>query len=113
MKANELRIGNWVKRKTQPDGFQIGSSSFRICELHPKWYEPITLTKERLIEFGFSKVQFVDSNNMFLDTYVFNDITIYLKNFVWNFGYLRKEIKYVHQLQNLFFALTGEELTLK
>lgn len=24
-----------------------------------------------------------------------------------------KEIKYVHQLQNLFFALTGEELTIK
>jgi hypothetical protein len=24
-----------------------------------------------------------------------------------------KEIKYVHQLQNLYFALTGEELLLK
>ena len=28
-----------------------------------------------------------------------------------DFCQIRKDLKYVHQLQNLYFALTGEELT--
>ena len=34
-------------------------------------------------------------------------------NFKWNDFCLSTNIKYVHELQNLYFALTGERLTIK
>lgn len=75
-------------------------------------YEPIRLTEEWLVRFGFEccdldevyflkdvDIQFWDHNNTF--------------HFVSNHGLLNTELKYVHQLQNLYFALTGEDLVLK
>lgn len=46
MKASELRIGNWVKRDTQPEGFVIDSRSFMLCEQHLDTYHPIPITEE-------------------------------------------------------------------
>ena len=79
--------------------------------------EPIPLTEEWLIKFGFRYY-----NN---HIYVFpNNDSLRLWGFSWNVQqYLMgldefvdiptPSIKYVHQLQNLYFALAGEELTIK
>lgn len=125
MKANELRIGNWVKRKSQPDGFQIDSQSFHICERHPKWYTPIPLTEEWLIKFGFVNNSEITSihDKSFTVKYEapihykvekhfggqFRVFNVDTKNEV----IIKNNIKYVHQLQNLYFVLTGEELEIK
>lgn len=84
--------------------------------------EPIPLTEEWLLKLGGCKAQ----NNWFRFTAMPSEnkeiITIHINtsSFITScFGdealepCFFKECKYVHQLQNLYFALTGEELTLK
>ena len=107
MKANELMINNWVKRDTQPDGFQIDATSIVLCERRPEDYHPIPLTEEWLTELGFRNydVNKWDTDAMTLLKY--DEGCKYLAN------HLHVNIFYVHQLQNLYFALTGNELTLK
>ena len=109
MKTNELRIGNWFKRSYQPDGFQIDSHSFVVCERDSKMYKPIKLTEQWLKNFGF-----IGYDARWQKSYPF-----YIKWCDWKpegWWLLRdidvpiRELKYVHQLQNLYFALTGEEL---
>jgi hypothetical protein len=77
----------------------------------------IPLTEEWLIKFGF--VKDADGSYLKFKMAIFLD-----KRFKYNL-YLQTEetsskwfevgikIKHVHQLQNLYFALTGEELTLQ
>jgi len=112
MDVRELRIGNWVKRNEQPEGFQIESRSFIVCERDPLLYEPIPLTEEWLIKFGFSgsTIDISDKISGCIDSIYFNGICIGTASSEYS-GLHR--IKYVHQLQNLYFALTGEELTIK
>ena len=65
----------------------------------------IILTEEWLIKFGYTKE---DSNFWFIGHIVWEydkGVFICNKNGI--------TLKYVHQLQNLYFALTGKELTLQ
>jgi hypothetical protein len=88
--------------------------------------EGIPLTEEWLLKFGFKEGSTYDFGLSLkrVPDYSINDFRIMLSNSVYH--YIRKawdggsseenesitEIKYVHQLQNLFFALTGTELEL-
>jgi hypothetical protein len=76
-------------------------------------FEPIPLTEEWLIKFGFTEEYRSKMHS-----------TFYTENLSYYFWYENKRqyasfkgtdivCQYVHQLQNLYFALTGEELTLK
>jgi hypothetical protein len=72
-------------------------------------YEPIPLTEEWLIKLGFEKNITTDLYPTFsYDIVNVNDGIVY----VLNYGFVN-HIKYVHQLQNLYFTLTREELKLK
>lgn len=82
----------------------ISTRSFDGCVEYEK-IQPIPLTEEIILKFGFEKkgdFWFVKSG-------------IKIENRNNGFSYFRylNEIKIlsVHQLQNLYFALTGEELT--
>lgn len=107
----ELRIGNWVKRDSQPDGFQIDKYSFALFHNHQ--YDPIPLTEKRLVKFGFEKFIKKDSTIIdyiiFMEDYDFTVFCIDLKKGV-SYPGIRYKVKYVHQLQNLCFALTQNEL---
>lgn len=127
MKAEELRIGNWIRiirsLPTQVTGYHLFMMQ-TYTPLAPneadykEMTEPIPLTEEWLIKFGFKK-ELVDAvgiaqwHEYHLDSVeVFNDGTECSELFfIHNSN--RTEVKYVHQLQNLYFALTGEELTIK
>ncbi len=116
MKASELRIGNFYDH----NGF--------VNEVHPNtieevwisersWVKPIPLSEEWLIKFGFKKRDMLSSVLFDMKNPRFS---IYLnppidKSNKWNILGIEKNvnIQYVHQLQNLYFALTGKELTLK
>ena len=109
MEAKELRIGNYVNH----NGFApitIDAVDIIHCQQHPEAYKPIELTEEWLLKLGFNKSKF--SSNCFKITngYKFDFAggeVLYLDS-------IRLEhIKYIHQLQNLHFALGGEELTIK
>ena len=124
MKANELRIGNYIKFHntiTKVEVFSIWDNliqSDNFAERQLKDFEPILLTEEWLLKFGFSNREGFSYNEWFIG---FNPITHdWMFDICWLVGhdypFYRNghfAIKYVHQLQNLYFALTGEELTIK
>jgi hypothetical protein len=110
MKASELRIGNFVKGKETNVYWTVEAIDSNSIFSHVKWrsldaFEPIPLTEEWLLKFGFEKVA---ENDFILGKYSLYYLLYYD-------GYRVSEItpKYVHQLQNLYFALTGEELIIK
>lgn len=112
MKANELRIGNWVN----PDKpYQIDANSFQNAFNSEFDQDGIPLTEEWLLKFGFSdtntggyEIKIEDS----ICIRIFgNDITILDK--FWESVEIDIKLQYIHQLQNLYFALTNAELTIK
>lgn len=121
MKANEFRIGNLIllfsKRickviKIEGKSFTVKADDISDVSVFPNMsngVEPIPLTEEWLIKFGFD----VNNRPNWIDQLQEYSIvcgnTQYLKGSAKNI----MPIKYVHQLQNLYFALTGEELTCK
>ena len=110
MKGKELRIGNYV----QADGYypyadidgiekemvRIGTDSFTYEAI-----EPIKLTEEWFLRLGF-----VDGQKNGLKLIRINEF--YYMCYVKESRGLDIDLKYVHQLQNLYFALTGEELSI-
>jgi hypothetical protein len=142
MKAKELRLGNYVSVISDvldpflndhglegiDNAFKVvGIDSFHInvsidgleCEVYLYEYKPILLTEEWLIKFGFEKdVLELFNLEILKDIEPTSEIIIDLKDFQCEisrnkrFGITLK-MQYVHQLQNLYFDLTDEELTIK
>jgi hypothetical protein len=126
MKANELRIGNYVN---VPGIYKDISEVLEICEdrvnlsgLKLKFHAfyPIPLTEEWLVRLGFGKIQDIYQRHNKLLLSPQSDKSYEVKVWVSNHSFAeglsrnnRLFIRSVHQLQNLYFALTGEELTLK
>ncbi len=119
MKANELRIGNYFIRNGEIDTvYELDSEPHddhpRINYLGCNSAKPIPLTEEWLIKFGWGKGKY--------DTEYYDNVS--LKQGVLFYNIDAKilcvetnsdvieisTIKYVHQLQNLYFVLTGTEL---
>jgi hypothetical protein len=104
---NEIRQGNYVSItpfKNENDIIQLNEEEIERLYIFKNWdrIKPIPLTEElyRKIEkqliikgfsYGFEK----------------GKLTLYLSD-EWEF-----ESEFLHQLQNLYFALTNEELTIK
>ena len=110
MKAKELRIGNWVYYENpHSDRIAIKFISNALSYVHK--LDPIKLTEDWLIKFGFTKV---NKYSYWLDDFLCEPIYINLNTRKTTIGsneeYDINHIKHVHQLQNLYFALTGEEL---
>lgn len=134
MRATDLRIGNWVEIKdqgvktySQIEGVgnlqQVAGQLWSIEEL-----EPIPLTEKWLERFG-AKFELVENYYRYfiLDYDVWQHYHIskampnMKDNLLWSFtvknndgkSYELYSITYVHTLQNLYFALTGQQLELK
>jgi len=115
MKANKLRIGNWLNG---PEGnAQVtGIQNREVVEIGEMGHvmedvSPIPLTEDWLIKFGFVREGMLTMRLGEFTCYCEED---YIDNFCLGDIELFDVIpKYVHQLQNLYFALTGEELTIK
>ena len=138
MQANELRIGNYVEHKqglwshridywpeneygitidepifqwTENDWYQVGECG--IIDFN--FIKPILLTEDWLLKFGFNI--YFDSDNLRkarLNEFKLSGYAKNKPNYWWLSRYmapLNKACEYVHQLQNLYFALTGKELT--
>lgn len=123
----ELRIGNWVNfsriptqiegisRRIRPDCgyFEIVGISNPQKGIH---ITPIPLTEDWLINFGFKKS--IQGTAFFRNLKVYNHLfEPYIVNHKgWHLSLRAKKVaklEYVHQLQNLYFAITGEELNVK
>ena len=131
----ELRIGNLIKDKEGNILTVYGTSPKDDTDSFIVWYanelgfyieeneiEPIPLTEEWLLKFGFKKRRKTKFRTL-VTAYTELEIEIErpdkLKCFLVKSEHTRDEktvfrvIRYVHQLQNLYFALTGDELTIK
>jgi hypothetical protein len=110
MKASDLRIGNWYKNMSNDNPFNQIKYGHEI-DYVAIYCEPIQLTEEWLLKFGGRKTIVEDYPIYFVNPF---DIEFYKnESVVLISGNTEVKIKYVHQLQNLYFALTGEELTFK
>lgn len=130
MKANELRLGNYVDNQIHGVGEVSALSGLTVLysrnynSLSVDSFYPIPLTEEWLLMFGFELVcDLVDDMKYFeLKPFKYgicfdhDDIVFYrnigISNEYTPLIYDEKTLQHVHQLQNLYFALTGEELTI-
>lgn len=127
MKASELRLGNYVidNRARICQVTEINNDTSEIAYGFMAWpingegttttpHKPIPLTEQWLLDFGFKEGSNTEYTN---NTYVKKGVSFWNKNRDFTcivFETFRGlEINYVHQLQNLYHSLTGEELTIK
>lgn len=133
MDSRELRLGNYVGLSTNGTSlktFHAGLETYEVISIMQTYIslkgvdyplseshgcsfaKPIPLTEEWLVRMGFEK--YSDGGELKgIDCFYCKGKlkgAISLPNFMFN-GFI--QIKHVHQLQNLYFALTGEELTIK
>jgi hypothetical protein len=116
MKANELRIGNIVSMHRYIGNywswtFISHEDIYSIACGNEKNYNPIPLTEEWLLKFGAKEL---NAKRDVLKEFVLKTVRIEMSN-SGNFYYKNSKLilESVHQLQNLYFALTGKELTFK
>ena len=111
MKAEELRIRNWVKHPDYQHPIQVNAYWILVCS-EKEHFEPLPLTEEWLLRAGF-----VQEKNTFYSDHFDYQLQSNKDGFVFYHEQLSAfygtEIKFVHQVQNLFFALTGTELAFK
>jgi hypothetical protein len=107
MKASELRIGNFVMWSNVEIKIKSPLMMQRTYQkIKEKRVNPIPLTEEWLLKFGFEKSNKYRGYNKGLYLACAWEQYFTLSN---NHGYIAN-INYVHRLQNLYFALTGKEL---
>lgn len=121
MKANELRIGNTVHvPQTKQDatisvihehlGVCVNNNILVVLSFND--IEPIPLTEEWLLKFGFNN-DGEDPWEISIGRYDDRAWNVYLMGkHCEKLGHIRR-LSSVHQLQNLYFALTGQELEIK
>ena len=121
MKANELRIGNYVnvfgydRNVESMKTNEITYSNGIRCELNN--IEPIPLTEEWLLKLPENEWEFVGFGTRLIWQHrKFRAIKIEANGGGGCSVYFNDELinikEHVHTLQNLYFALTGEELTI-
>jgi len=105
MTANELRIGNWFIEKDEVKQFDGDFYHLLGCE-------PIPLNTNWLLKLGFKYNNYEElyQKDIF-DIDIIDDV--YCHFYMNEYGDWYRNIDHVHSLQNLYFALTGEELTIK
>lgn len=114
IQATQLRIGNYLKYKNTNDLAIVELIHKKHFDCRDEYglftpngnYEPINLTEEWLLKFGFKRFPWglVKDNLLFKDDLKCSYIILQVGN-----GFEAK-VKHVHQLQNLYFALTNKEL---
>lgn len=123
IQPNEIRIGNLVLcegkeaqvecvRRGEIIVGQTGKTVYFLARMTD--IKPIPLTEEVLLRCGFesSSIDELDPNGIFL----FMDLGLITldqsecKTYLTDQATGTLRIEFLHQLQNLFFALTGEEL---
>jgi len=126
MNAHELRNGNWLHSELTNKDFQVNPDDIRSIWLgyDRGMVKTIPLTEEWLLKFGFSDKDYKNgyigkdfkSGGMILDFVLSKPFSKGEWNNTYTFdfdGHRFSKMEFVHELQNLFFALTGNELSIE
>jgi hypothetical protein len=110
MKPEEIRIGNWVSDRGGE--FKLSDHEVFNDSFDPEVLAGIPITEEWLERLGLNKIgtEYKANNSKFSLRAWFNinNKPVITLDYA-GIGH----IEYVHQLQNLYFSLTGQELTIK
>lgn len=131
MKANDLRIDNWIKYEDKLVQVVQLSSLMILCQRdenqflvnhEPEIFQPIELTEELLLKIGFDAMHscrymyeksIINKHNKKVVVY----ITFHMINKTLRIDFSNDlqvlnlyDIQYLHQLQNAYYCLTGKEL---
>ena len=130
MKASELRIGNLINHRGYPKHVNK-AILYKFDDMESDYFTPILLTEEWLLKFGFVEegseegedgaLEFgdFDGDDLYMiyfpktGRYVDETGFSFIKEGIGRLDLYLEDIKYVHQLQNLYFTLAGKELTIK
>ena len=129
MKSNDLRIGNIVKTENNTiDVFKLVSIGYDYVLLTDEYNDydslieelkPIPITEEWLLKLGFEYHAFDKNYVITTKDDWHNSIKEIEGDWCYNNDssdagcYFVRDVKYVHQLQNLYYAINEEELTIK
>ena len=136
LKANELRIGNYVIFNTNNKPFQITPAGIlEVSQIEgkpsPYFYEAVPLTEDILLKCGkYIKwdaygnenyggyIDFIGDWKLMLrywdGEFIFYVVTVNKKKgYYKSIKQIKLKIKYLHQLQNLVHSLTQKELTVQ
>ena len=108
-KHNEIGIITEIKTSLIPKIDYVGINNRIDIYYQTKHINPIPLTEDWLLKFGFD-----NKHNKDKFTIITKGKLNYEKGRTYfnSWTILEKQPDYVHELQNLYFALTGTELTL-
>jgi len=116
MKATELRVGNYINEvgtgiiQVTPENILYLYKQYGITNK----FDPIKLTKEWMVRFKFKQYTPMQEPSTWFNMIKIMDKSLYSDGiYRWNGRENHVILRYVHQLQNLYFALTGEELPTK
>ncbi len=135
IQAKELRIGNFVNAKVgttkNPKRANVSINGIYTSTPFPsinayvinygrtidlRDIEPIPLTEQWLSDFGFKNSLGINNhtNGFWSKDGLGIEIGYFIQDKFYEFEFngIITELKHVHQLQNLYYALTGTELTL-
>ena len=126
--VKELRIGNYVLAEglvdNEPSLYQIEMVGIGRCAvmnsrssitLDWRYANPISITPEWLEKLGFIRsdktYSYQTSDQFYIDWTMEDGICLNgIYDDIMSNGDKLEHIKYIHQLQNLYYALTGDEL---
>jgi len=117
MKPQDLRIDNYINYKGHT--VQLTSQDFMQLQedINDGIIKPLKLTEQWLKDFGFYERVMMPTSKMYeLEPLVIDSFT---DGFEARFRYSEgesssiKKVRYVHEVQNLYYALTNTELILK
>ena len=132
IQANELRIGNLIRDKESrhivevlaidkaPEDSSVYVRAFDFIgryifesELLEGWLTPIKITEKRLLNCGFVKGEYKETYTDYtFDGYrLINEGNKY-EFLIYGSSVILSEIKYIHELQNIYFILSKKELDL-
>lgn len=116
----QLRLGNYLSvpdAKIEATRVRALEPNYIVCENCSgdiDFFKAIPLTEEWLLRFGFTfgiKLEdFVKGKHQFVEKGKFSGLFSEKGYFYFS---IETKIQYVHQLQNTYYAITGEELILK
>ncbi len=115
IQASELRINNWIFLIDKNKNYQITAHDIEEIEGYPEQANPVPLSPELLEKAGFEKETKFDEPHDYwfkkeMRTFAKERMYIYLPYGLFD---SMAPCKYLHQLQNLYYALTGTELEVK
>jgi len=119
MRANELRIGNLLLCRGAVsevlEVYECHIKTKKEAKIPMRIVQGIPLTEGWLLRFGFELINndYWQSRNLELKLHWTVNKNKMIPEFCEKRLITRYNFQHVHTLQNLYFALTGEELTLK